>query len=138
MPSRWYEKGIQFAKLGRHKVALHCCDRALEFNPKDDLAWLLKGMTLEKLGQREEAVRCYERATDLNPSLTQAWYNRGALYGNFGHYRKALGCFEEAHRQGHPNAAKAIDSCYEMLSKEELPQRPKVESSKKKSRFKFT
>ena len=134
MPSRWYEKGMQFAKLGRHKVALHCCERALEVNENDDSAWLLKGTTLEKLGKREEAIICYDRATDIDPSSTLAWYNKGALLGNLGRYRRALGCFEEAHRQGHPNAAKAIDACHEMLSQEEYHQRTKKDSGRQRSR----
>jgi len=135
MESSWFEKAMSFMKLGRHKVALHCCERALELNPRDWEILILKGGIMEKEGDYQEALRCYERATEANPRSAHAWYNKGAAYGNFGQYRKALGCFQEAERQGHPGAAAAIKDCQEALSREEfnprmhaVPTKPKQKS----------
>jgi tetratricopeptide (TPR) repeat protein len=122
-------------KLGRYKVALHCCDRALELNPNDWQILLLKGMMMEKLGQYEEALACYTRAVETNPRSPQAWYNKGAVHGNFAQYRKALGCFQEAERQGHPDAAAAIKECQEALAHEEF--HPKMRPAPGKPRLKF-
>ncbi len=117
MESRWYEKAKAFGKLGRHKVAIHCCDRGIEANPRDAKLWCFKGMTLEKLGRHEEGMRCYDRAIDINPFFATAWFNKAAILGNFGRYREALACFEEAHRQGHPRAAQAAEECLVILGK---------------------
>lgn len=111
MESRWIEKALAFGRLGRHKVAIHCLDRAIESDERDVEAWFYKGLTLEKLGRHDESIKCYDRALDINPFYAKAWYNKGAVLGNFGNYRKALRCFEEAHRQGHPKAGDAIDAC---------------------------
>jgi len=101
--------------MGRLKVAIHCCNRALEANARDADAWFYKGVTLDKLGRHQEGVTCYDRVIDINPFHAKAWFNKAATLGNFGRYREALACFEEANRQGHPRAAQAAEECKEML-----------------------
>jgi tetratricopeptide (TPR) repeat protein len=128
----WHSKAVAFMKLERYKVALHCCDRGLEANPKDWEILLLKGIILEKLGQYADAMGCYRRVVDVNPHSGQAWYNLGAAHGNFGEFRKALGCFQEAERQGYPNATAAIKMCQETLSREEFMPRMKTVQGKSK------
>jgi tetratricopeptide (TPR) repeat protein len=135
MENPWYTKAVGFVKLERYKVALHCCDRALEINPRDWEILILKGGIMEKLGEHDEALKCYDRATEANPRSAQAWYNRGAALGNFGQYQKALGCFQEAQRQGHPNAADAVKECQEALSREGFHPRAKQAPAKPKQKF---
>lgn len=125
MESKWLNKALEFMKLERYKVALHCCDRGLETNPRDYQLLILKGNIMEKFQEYHKALECYEAATDANPKSSHGWFNKGAIYGNFGQYRKALGCFQEAHRQGHPNATEAIRQCQDALSREEMPLKPK-------------
>lgn len=115
MTSRWYEKAVQFGNMGRLKVAIHCCNRAIEGNPRDVDAWFYKAVTLDKLGLHEEVLACYDRVIDINPFHARAWFNKGATLGNLGRYRQALSCFEEAHRQGHPRAAAAAEECRDAL-----------------------
>jgi tetratricopeptide (TPR) repeat protein len=136
MADSWLEKAISFLKLGRHKVALHCCERALELNPRDWEVLILKGGIMEKEGDHMEALRCYERATEANPRSATAWYNKGAAYGNFGNYQKALGCFQEAERQKHPGAAQAIKECQEALAREEFLPRMHAVPTKSKQKLK--
>ena len=117
MVRRWMDKALAFEKLGRHKVANHCLDRAIEVDSHDSEVWCFKGVILEKMGKHEEAIECYEEATNINPFHALAWYNRGAALGNFGRYRQALSCFEEADRQGHPKAATAARACQRELAR---------------------
>ena len=126
---KWQRKAVEFTKLGRLNVALHCWSRALEESPEDYDAWLKKGVTLEKLGKHEEAVECYTMAININPCCGLAWYNKGAVLGNYGNYREALGCFMEAKRQGYPKAEAAIAACRTELGDEVWVsnQRSKVE-----------
>jgi len=117
MSSRYYAKAVDFVKLGRLNVALHCLDRALDLNPRDAEVWLYKGVLLGKLGKHEEELKCYDKAVEIDPNNPKAWYNRGAVLGNFGRYREALPNFEEAQRKGHPRAAAAIEDCQNELKK---------------------
>src|SRR3990172_4740994 len=91
--NKWHQKAVEFTKLGKLNVALHCWSRALEEDPDDPEAWVSKGVTLEKLGKHQEAIDCYTEAININPCFATAWYNKGAVLGNFGNYREALGCF---------------------------------------------
>jgi len=125
MENKWLSKALEFMKLERFKVALHCCERGLQINARDHQLLILKGNIMEKFGEYHKALDCYDAATEANPKSAQAWFNKGAIHGNFGQYRKALGCFQEAHRQGHPNATEAIRQCQDALSREEMPLKPK-------------
>jgi len=113
--NKWHQKAVEFTKLGRLNVALHCWSRALDEDPDDPEAWVSKGVTLEKLGKHQEAIDCYTEAININPCFATAWYNKGAVLGNFGNYREALGCFMEAVRQGHPKAEAAVEACRNQL-----------------------
>ena len=116
MPGRWYEKAVEFGKLGRYNVALHCCNRALEVNQRDELAWGYKGMTLEKLGKHEEAIECFDKAIALDPHFADALLCKGGALVRLGKFREALPCLEEAHRlTGLPLALEGIRVCKEML-----------------------
>ncbi len=117
MASRWHQKAMEFTKLGRLNVAIHCIDRALEAEPRDAGLWLYKGITLQKLGRHEEAIECYDKAIEINPCHATAWFNKGAALGNQFRYREAVGCFDEAARQGHPSAVEAARACRDELGK---------------------
>ena len=116
MPSRWYEKAVEFGKLGRFNVALHCCNRAIESNPRDDLAWGYKGMTLEKMGRHDEAIDAFDRALELDPYFADAMLCKGGALVKLGRFQEALPVLEEAHRIGNfPIALEGIKACKEML-----------------------
>lgn len=57
------------------RLALESANRALTFNPDDDIALTSKGWALIDLGQAGEAVSVLERATKVNPKNEYAWYN---------------------------------------------------------------
>ena len=65
----WSNKGASLDVLGRKEEALKCFDRAIELNPREEMAWNNKGHLLEDLGRREEASVCLDRAIELNPCL---------------------------------------------------------------------
>ncbi|HEX9744654.1 MAG TPA: tetratricopeptide repeat protein [bacterium] len=117
MSNKWVDKAVEFEKLGRRNVAIHCLNRATEFNPRDADAWFLKAVILGKMGNHEEELNCYSQVLEINPYHAKAWFNKGAVLGNFGRYREALYHFEEAKRMGHPRANQAIDDCQAELEK---------------------
>ena len=39
----WAAKADILCSLGMHEVAIRCCDRSLELNPKNVLTWVTKG-----------------------------------------------------------------------------------------------
>jgi len=134
MASRWYQKAMEFTKLGRLNVAIHCIDRALEAEPRNADLWLYKGVTLQKLGRHEEAIGCYDKAIEINPCHSMAWYNKGAALGNQFRYREAVGCFDEAARQGHPSAFEAARACRDEVEKSDVIQGRSSSGVRRKSK----
>ena len=55
--------------------ALENANKALAFNPEDDMALVSKGWALMDLGRAQEAIAPLEQATRLNPGNEYAWYN---------------------------------------------------------------
>jgi len=55
--------------------ALDNAEKALAFNPKDDIALTSKGWALIDLGRAGEALKPLEQATRLNSMSEYAWYN---------------------------------------------------------------
>lgn len=55
--------------------ALDSAERALAFNPDDDLALISKGWALIDLGRAKDAMSQLQKATRANPANEYAWYN---------------------------------------------------------------
>lgn len=55
--------------------ALEYSDKALAFNPDDDIGLTSKGWALIDLGRSSEAVPVLQRAVRVNPDNEYAWFN---------------------------------------------------------------
>ncbi len=64
----FYKNGVALAKLGKHKDAVECFDKALEINPNHRKTLSKQGILLAKLGKDEEAVVCFDKALEINPN----------------------------------------------------------------------
>ena len=112
----WNNKGNTLVDLRRYEEALACYDRALALNPRNADVWSNKGNALWGLGRSDEVLACYDRALDINPKFAKVSYNKGVILAKaFSNCREALPCFEQAHRLGHPDAARAIAACRKAL-----------------------
>jgi Flp pilus assembly protein TadD len=71
----WAAKADILCSLGMHEVAIRCCDRSLELNPKNVLTWVTKGEALKKLGKNEEADAAFAKARSLTDIAKSAQWN---------------------------------------------------------------
>ncbi len=78
----WVEEGELLAEIQDWQGALACFNRALELNPRNNLAWSNKGEVLGKgFGRWEEALACFDRILEIYPGYADAWADkRRALY----------------------------------------------------------
>jgi tetratricopeptide (TPR) repeat protein len=69
---------------GKYPEALDCCNQALAFNSKNDLALSNKGRVLKALGQSDEALVCFDQALALNPKNNYALEGKGLVSSPYG------------------------------------------------------
>ena len=92
----WYGKGAALVLLGRYEEALRAVDRALDINPKNEVAWLNKGNALMRVGRVLDALRCFNAAIKVNAAYEVAWNNKGNALARLGRHEEALRCYDQA------------------------------------------
>ena len=55
------------------KESLKCFKKAIDINPKSDLAFQYQALTLARLGRKDQALESNNTATELNPNNFEAW-----------------------------------------------------------------
>ena len=73
----YYEQGDEHFKAGNLDQAITDYTRALEINPRYDVAYNNRGIAYRQKGQYDQAISDYNRALKINPRLAEAYYNRG-------------------------------------------------------------
>jgi len=68
----WYKKGVELTQKSRYEEALECFDKAIELEPKSEIAWNTRGLLLERLGRYSEAVASFDEAIKFDPEFTLA------------------------------------------------------------------
>nr|WAI02711.1 MAG: tetratricopeptide repeat protein [Candidatus Methanoperedens sp.] len=76
--------------------AITCFDKALEINPKLEIACNNKGLAFTDLGKYNEAITCFDKALEINPKMDAAWINKGNAMHNLGKYNEAIACYDKA------------------------------------------
>jgi len=100
----WIQKGAALVIIGRDTEALECYDKALETDPRPDIAWFAwtaKGSVLSSNGRDAEALECFDKALAVAPEKTKpemsfAWQGRGLSLTGLGNYAEAIECFDKA------------------------------------------
>ncbi len=64
--------GIEYGRLGEHNKALDCFKKAVEVDPKDEIAWFGMGLVYDELGDHIQEIECYKRALEINPNFELA------------------------------------------------------------------
>ena len=74
---------------GNYEVAIDQLEKALNENPKMDIAWNNLGNAKKSLRQNEEALDCYQKAIDCSPNRFEFYYHKGLLLIGLSRYGEA-------------------------------------------------
>lgn len=95
----WLWKGV-FAKemKGDCETARRCCEKALEIDPKFDMAWYNLAWTWMHKSSKDyaKARECLQKALSLNPDYKEACYAIGMSYGYEDNYPVAKTWMDKA------------------------------------------
>lgn len=91
-----HHDGIAFGRLGKHKKAIACFDKAIQINPRDNTAWHRKGIELNASAKYNGAIDCFDKAIQINLKDHFAWNHRAVALRELGKYEEALYCCNEA------------------------------------------
>jgi tetratricopeptide (TPR) repeat protein len=92
--SYWNSKGIILDRMGKHKEALECFEKARSINPQDVDVITNIGISFDKLEKPEEALRFYDIALQKQED-TRTLYNKGISLSKIGRYSDAVDCFNK-------------------------------------------
>ena len=93
---RMYDIGASLKRLGKHEEAIRYFEKALEIDPKCEMAWSGKGASLDSLGMISDALTCYDKALEIDPRLIYVWNNKGVSLARLSKWDQALKCYEKA------------------------------------------
>jgi tetratricopeptide (TPR) repeat protein len=92
----WYNLGIAYGRLQRHKDAISANKKALEINPDKHEAWYNLGYTYGCLQKHEDSINAYKKALEIKPDMHEAWYNLGNTHGRLKRYEDAISAYKKA------------------------------------------
>jgi tetratricopeptide (TPR) repeat protein len=92
--SYWNSKGILLDRMGKHKEALECFEKAKSIDPQDVDVITNIGISFDKLGKPEEALKFYDIALKKQED-TKTLYNKGISLSKIGKYSDAANCFKK-------------------------------------------
>src|SRR2546428_12994992 len=96
----WNNRGVALDGLGRHEDSIQAYTRALQRNPKYEIAAYNLGNAFAQLGQFEEALVAYDRALAINPAYADALYDKALVLARLGRARPSLQVYEALGRAG--------------------------------------
>ena len=71
------------------KESLKCCEKAIDINPKSDLAFQYQALTLSRLGRKDQALESNNIAIELNPNNFEAGVQSTSWLINLGRFEEA-------------------------------------------------
>ena len=88
------------------KESLKCCEKAIDINPKSDLAFQYQALTLARLGRKDQALESNNIAIELNPNNFEAWIQGTAWLMNL---KRAEEAYEVCKRVQHLSGLGTVD-----------------------------
>jgi tetratricopeptide (TPR) repeat protein len=108
-------RGLVYAKLEMHELAMSDYGRAIELDPTDAQAYNNRGNLLDQLGLVAEAIEDYDKAIRIAPEIGEPYANKGVMLAKLGNWAEALLLFEQAASLGNEQAAKIAIIAEHML-----------------------
>ncbi len=105
---RSFELGKYHSKLGNARNAILNYLKAVELDPKMNMAWSNLAAEYFRLRQYPNAINCAKSAVAVNDRDSMAWLNLGASYFQINDDEHALFCFQMARDLGNPKAKKFL------------------------------
>jgi tetratricopeptide (TPR) repeat protein len=90
------DEGIYHIKRGEYDQAILSSNKALEINPRNDLAFNVRGIAYWKKGQYDQAISEYNKAIKINPRRGVHYVSRGVAYGEKKEFDQAISNFNKA------------------------------------------
>ena len=92
----YVDEGISYIQRGEYDQAILSCNKALEINPRKDLAFNVRGLAYWKKGQYDQAISDYNKAIEINPRRHVYYISRGAAYREKKEFDQAISDFSKA------------------------------------------
>ena len=73
-------RGIAYGNKQQYDRAIEDFNKAIELDPRDDIAYYNRGRAYENKQQYDRAIEDYNKAIELNPRFDKAYSNRGVVY----------------------------------------------------------
>lgn len=89
------DRGLNFAKKGKFKLAFKDFDKAVEINGFDYQLFYNRGLTYLNLNKINESIADFSRSLELNPNYLIARSKRGYSYFVLGKFKEAIMDFTE-------------------------------------------
>ena len=90
------KKGNEYANKGQYDLAIAEYSKAIEMNPKSEMAFLKRGDAYVGKWDYGLAIKDYSMAIEINPRFASAYIARGRAYGTLGQYDRALADINKA------------------------------------------
>lgn len=83
------QRGVIWARLGKHKKALKDYNFSIAYDPKESFAYLSRAIVLLELKELDLALEDCNKALDLAPQFGDAYFIRATVYKNLGKLESA-------------------------------------------------
>jgi len=111
-PEAYYQRGIDYRRLGRYQEAISDYNRAIALNPAYVAAYYNRGMASQDLGEYDQAISDFNKVIQLDPGEAAAYCHRGMIYYIKEEYGRALKDFKRTESLGgqiHPALLKMLE-----------------------------
>jgi tetratricopeptide (TPR) repeat protein len=95
---KWLNSGLQLSHLAKYAEALKCYNKAIEIDPRHDVAWFNKGTILAKMQDVNGAIQCFNKAVEIFSKDADYFINLGMAYGTLRDYANELIAYQKALR----------------------------------------
>ena len=119
--SYWNTKGIILDRMGKHKDALDCFEKAKAIDPQDADVITNIGISFDKLGKPEEALKFYDMALQKHED-TKTLYNKGISLSKIGNYSGAVNCFKKVLKEEKNNKNAIINLAIALQKMDKLDE----------------
>ncbi len=94
--SIFYTLGNAYAKKEEYDNSIEAYKKAVEINPKKDIAYNNMGYVYRYNGEYDKAIEASLKAIKINPNYYHAYNNIGITYDKKGEYNKAIEAYQKA------------------------------------------